>query len=483
MSVSVASPRGPLARLSISTRLFLAVLATAILMVVAMGAVASWSFKRGFVGYLNEQAMQRLEDILPRAATAYAEHGSWQFLREEPERWFEITRPGRNSGRASRFVRGEADPPVSDLTGAFLRLTLLDADHQYILGLRLKTPSSKHHIERPIVVDGLTVGWLSLEPFQSVTEVGARRFQDRQLQASWLIGLGAIALAAAIAWWVARALLRPIRRVAQATHALAGGDYTRRVPVATDDEVGQLARDFNHLAGTLERNEQLRRNFMADVSHELRTPLGVLNGELEAIEDGIRPLDTRTMQSLQAEVATLNKLVDDLHDLALADVAALAYRKADLDLTLLTRQAGLAYADRFAQAGLSLDLDLPAQSVTVYGDERRLHQLLLNLLENSRRYTDAPGQVRLRLRPPAPGQQPALATLELMDSAPDVPDAQRPRLFERFYRVDASRSRASGGSGLGLSICQRIVQAHDGSITASASPLGGLCITVTLPVA
>ncbi|MEN3110242.1 ATP-binding protein [Uliginosibacterium paludis] len=458
-------------RLSLSTRLFLAVLAVAAAAVIAAGIASHRSFQHGFLGYLNQLAIDRMESAMPRLTAAYARHGSWDFLREEPRQWIDI------------MVRGDEDrqrgrPPVSDLTGAFLRVTLLDTNHAFVMGYH---GDSESRIERAVRVNDRVVGWLSLTPFQTVSEAGAVRFEQAQLRARWTIFSAAIVLAAAIAWWVSLAVLGPVRSVARATHELAGGDYTRRVPELGDDEVGRLSRDFNHLAATLERNEAMRRGFMADVAHELRTPLGVLHGELEAVEDGIRPLDLNTVKTLQGEVRQLNKLVSDLYDLALTDVGALAYRKENIDLTGLVAEACAGFSPRLAAQGLTLETALPDAPLQAFADPSRIRQLLANLLENACRYTDAGGQVRVSLAAVTDSTRRSALQLCCEDSAPGVPPDHLTRLFDRFHRVEASRNRASGGAGLGLSICRNIVQAHDGSIEAAASPLGGLAITIRLP--
>lgn len=459
-------------KISITTKLFLAVLATAVLAVVAMGAASRWNFERGFVGYLNEQGVERLDAVLPNAVAAYRQHGSWDFLREGPGPWFEIMRPAP-SASGERFEPGRTPPPVSDLTGAMLRIALLDTNRQVIAGFR---EVRRGATERAVSVDGKTVGWVVMNPFQSVSEAGDQRFQQNQARASWVIGSLCVLLAAGIAWWIARVLLAPVKRVAGATHRLAAGDYESRVAVSSNDEVGQLARDFNSLAHTLQRNEQMRREFMADVSHELRTPLGVLHGELEAMEDGVRRLDAQAVRSLQHEVGMLNKLVTDLYDLSLADVGALAYRKADVDLRELIEASVDAFRERLASAGLRLELDLPAQPLVAFADERRMQQLFSNLVLNTCRYTDAGGVLRIAAREQGEG-----IAIDLMDSAPGVEAAQLPRLFERFFRGEGSRNRASGGAGLGLSICRSIVEAHGGTIEAKASPLGGVWVAVRLP--
>jgi two-component system sensor histidine kinase BaeS len=265
--------------------------------------------------------------------------------------------------------------------------------------------------------------------------------------------------------------------VAEATHRLAAGNYATRVAVRSTDELGRLSENFNRLAEALERNETLRRRFMADVSHELRTPLAVLSGELEALEDGVRPLTRESLASLRTELAALGKLIDDLNQLALADSGALAYRKETVDVLPLLAQALESHRERFAERGLKLETAWNG-AAPVFGDADRLRQMFRNLLENSARYTDRGGCVRVAAR--RDGER---LTVDFEDSAPGVPAEALPQLFERFYRVDASRSRANGGTGLGLAICRSIAQAHDGDISAAPSLLGGLRVSLSLPVA
>ena len=458
-------------RLGISTRLFLAVLATSALAIVLVGVATRLNFERGFLGYLNDLSTERMAVAQPRLERAYLEHGNWDFLRDAPKSWHKLLRPQPEDDLRAQSVTSNI--LTSDLTGAMLRMSLLDRQKQWVAGF----PSTgKEVVQVPIRARGETVGWLTMAPFESVADGGDQRFQQSQAKTTVAIALLALALSALIAWWVSRTLLAPVRRVAAATHRLAAGHHDTRVPVDSQDEVGQLARDFNHLALTLGRNEKLRRNFMADVSHELRTPLGILKGELEALEDGIVPLDAKAVASLQAEVARIGGLVEDLHELALSDAGALSYRQDPLDLVPLLQRATQAHQSRLQAAGLVLQVSLEVPEATVSGDAARLQQLLDNLLENCRRYTDAPGTVQLTLSESPDGWQ-----LVIEDSAPGVPTNMQAQLFDRFFRVDGSRSRDTGGSGLGLAICSNIVQAHGGQITAYASALGGVAIAIQLP--
>lgn len=457
-------------KLSISTKLFVAVSAGVLLVILSMGLATSWSFGRGFLGYINEQALERMATVVPRLASAYAREGNWAFMRNRPDRWFDIMRPDPDEERVTNDLR---TPLASDLTGALFRIALLDKDRKRVTGY---TAIGEDALVSPIVVAGETVGWLAVTPFQSVTEAGGERFQQYQLRTSLVMGVFSLLLAMLIAWWIARTLLEPVKRVAAATHRLASGDYSSRVAVASHDEVGQLARDFNQLAYTLERNEKMRREFMADVSHELRTPLSVLRGELEAIEDGVRSLDPNTMKSLLGEVGMLSKLVDDLYELSLADIGALTYRKAPCMLNDVLDNSLAIYRERFAARQLQLDLELPREPVALLADASRLQQLFSNLLENSLRYTDVNGRLRISV-----GVDRDTVRIDFLDSGPGVSASQLPRLFERFYRGESSRNREHGGAGLGLAICRSIANAHDGSLVADHSPYGGLWLTLRLP--
>ncbi|MGC7405559.1 ATP-binding protein [Pandoraea pneumonica] len=300
---------------------------------------------------------------------------------------------------------------------------------------------------------------------------------------SWLAGDNLIYLAllgvatlGAVAIRVAQRLLVPVTPLLEATHRMAMGDYSVRAPTVGADELARLAADLNRLADTLAHNDQLRRDLLADISHELRTPLSVLRGEIEAMEDGVRPLTQDALASLRVEVSLLAKLIDDLYELSLSDIGALTYQFAPVDMTERVATTVMAFRDWFDAKGIALTVHMPDDVLTVDGDLHRLTQLLGNLFENSLRYTDGGGAVRVYLS--SSGSQ---LRLEIEDSAPGVPDDALPRLFERLFRVEASRSRRSGGAGLGLALCKHIVEAHGGQIIARHSPLGGLALAIVLP--
>ena len=434
-------------RPGITGKLFLAIFATCIVLLITMHWAVRISFERGFIDYIkhgNEQRLQMLGDAL---GEQYAQHGNWRFLRNNDRFVFQILRSLEHDNNEDK--PGPGMPPHGWRT----QFWVVDQNNKVLVGPRAPVPPDG--TRRPIMVNGAEVGAVIASPVERLTRNTDINFDRQQRQTSWLI----VALSTLLA--------------ALATFPLARGI----VPAAEEFHcVGRLAEDFNQLASTLEKNQQMRRDFMADISHELRTPLAVLRGELEAIQDGVRKFTPETLASLQAEVGTLTKLVDDLHQLSMSDEGALAYQKAPVDLIPLLEVAGGAFRERFASRGLKLQFSLP-DSITVFGDRDRLMQLFNNLLENSLRYTDSGGSLKISAE-----QHDKTVRLTFADSAPGVSDDQLQKLFERFYRTEGSRNRASGGSGLGLAICLNIVEAHNGRIIAAHSPFGGLSITVELPL-
>lgn len=365
-------------------------------------------------------------------------------------------------------------PVLSDPSGLVTRIRLLDADKLLLLG---QDYPFAEHAWLPIVSDGQTVGWLTLAPSMIPVDGLAAQFKTQQDRALAIIGMLAILVSVLVAFVLTRNLLRPIRRLTEGAHKLTAGAFDTRIKVSSGDELGQLAKDFNTLAHTLEANETARRQWVADISHELRTPLAVLRGEIEALQDGVREAGPQRLRSLHAEVLSLGKLVDDLYELSLSDIGALSYHKEEIDLANVIQEVVNGFGKRFGEKGVDLQFDAArTPKVQVFADAGRLEQLFSNLLENSLRYTDAGGEAHIFIE-----LQKDKVFIHIQDSLPGVPVEMLPKLFERLFRVDDSRSRAYGGAGLGLSICRNIVDAHDGRIEASSSPAGGLWVSIQLP--
>jgi two-component system sensor histidine kinase BaeS len=265
--------------------------------------------------------------------------------------------------------------------------------------------------------------------------------------------------------------------VQAATEKIAQGEFDTRLQTKRTDEIGDAMRNINHMAAGLKKLEGARRQWIADMSHELRTPLTVLRGEIDALIDGVIAPTPQALLSLREEVLQLNALVDDLHLLAMSDLKALPCYFEEVDAARLLEGIVQRFALRATQLGLALSLDVEPGPVLVRWDAKRIEQLVGNLLDNSLRYTDAPGQVRVRLR----SADAARVVIEVEDSAPGVGGNELLRIFEPLYRADAARGRSTGGSGLGLAICEQIAKAHRGAIRAEASALGGVLLHIELP--
>ncbi|HRO61789.1 MAG TPA: ATP-binding protein, partial [Burkholderiaceae bacterium] len=385
-------------------------------------------------------------------------------------------RPGAGAEQAGTITeqapaaasRARADP----LLTIDPRLMLFDAQRALLVG---REEMAGEAILRPIDVAGRTVGYLGYVPRLQMVESLERLFSAQQQRRYAAIGAGMVAagllVGALLAWW----LTRRIRQLGAGAAALIRGDYGARVRVDGHDELAELAADFNRLGDSLEAARRARQQWIADIAHELRTPLASLRAEIEALQDGIRPLDPDSLASLAQEVGQLTRLVEDLHLLSMSDLGALDYRREPLDLGELIGDTLQARRALLADRGLALEAELPP-GTNVFGDDARLTQVFANLLQNTLRYTDAPGRLHVALA--AQGDR-VVVTWE--DSAPGVDAADLPRLSDRLFRVDGSRSRAGGGSGLGLAIADAIVTAHEGTMRASASPLGGLRWTIELP--
>ena len=493
-------------RPGITGKLFLAILATCIVLLISMHWAVRISFERGFIDYIKRGNEQRLTMLGDALSEQYALHGNWKFLRNNDRFIFQLLKsfdrdnddrfPGGRKTNAGGTPDGRLDigPPDTDGPppdgpppdgprgpgpdmpphGWRTLFWVVDQKGRVLVGPRERVPEDGSR--RNIVVNGVSVGAVIASPVERLTRNTDINFDRQQKRTSWLIVALSTILAALATFPLARGLLAPVKRLVEGTHRLAAGDFTPRVAVSSSDELGRLAQDFNQLASTLERNQQMRRDLMADISHELRTPLAVLRGELEAIQDGVRKFTPDSVTSLQAEVATLTRLVDDLHQLSMSDEGALAYQKTSVDIITLLEVAAGAFRERFASRGLTIAVSLP-ENATVFGDGDRLMQLFNNLLENSLRYTDSGGRLLI-----SASQTGRRIILDFADSGPGVSDQQLERLCERFYRAEGSRNRASGGSGLGLAICVNIVAAHGGTLRADHSPFGGVSIKVELPL-
>lgn len=473
--------------LTFRTKLALALGTLGVMLVLILYLLVRTNFEEGFIAYLNGVQEQRVERLITALQRRYPSAADWATLAASEAAWEQALEAVQGEGRRQQSRAPEAPSSRSTASG-YLSIALLAPNGQLLQGASRSNEKqarekwiSEQWPKQPVYdTEDRLIGYLARRP---ITQIGGGVDEVFYAGQQRLFGYGvvfAIGLSLLVAWPLSALLVRPIQRVAGAIEHLIARDYKIRLPGGAKDELGRLSRAMNDLAQTLDQHSETQRAWLADLAHELRTPLCVLQGELEAIDEGVRTADHATLQSLMQQVNRLTRLVEDLKEVLMTEKAALRYQFHALDLAgLLDDELALQQA-RFARAGLHLTFAGPTQGAVIQGDEQRLLQLFQNLAENSLRYTrsssDAPGQVRVTLQAQGKHWQ-----VLWEDSAPGVPAAAFSRLFERFYRVDPSRSQTDGGSGLGLAIVANIAQAHGASVRCGPSALGGLKIALLFP--
>lgn len=489
-------------RIRLVHQLAILLLGTVALAVLAMGGLVAWNLRSGFSEYLRAQDAQFLDRVMVVAENELRRHGGLPDgdLRPWLRHWVEATAPlaqrepladgteappapllpvdpreGRRRGAELRQPPPLPRPP-RDPANLGPRLLLLSLDGQLLAGRRemFYLPGQT----RALKLHGQDLALLRLADRVGGVEGVDARFLQRQYLGIAAVGAGLLLLGLLAAWRLSWRWAQPLQQAQSAARRIARGEFDVRLPEAQrDDELAALTRDLNAMAASLQQLESGRRRWIAQLSHELRTPLAVLRGELEALADGVRPWDERALQSLQEEVRRLARLIEDFHTLAVSELRQLPCQFTELQLPSLLAAAVARVAARAQAAGLSLSLDVPAELPPVRWDGDRIAQLLANLLENSLRYTDAPGQVRVLARLLEQGVE-----ICVEDSAPGLPGEALAQLFDPLFRAEVSRSRATGGSGLGLSIAQALARSHGGRLLAESSPLGGLRLRLWLPL-
>ena len=492
-------------------QLFLTLLLTGSILIALMAAIGRWNFERGFIGYINNTERQQLRPVVETLAQGYADAGNWQWITDHPDNWRVLLdthlrtrktppdggiRPGtppsaqEPAGRApppppakrdGRDERTDRKPPGKIVGTLTMDPRLLLADKQKHLLIGRERPDSPPQW-LPIVSNEQTVGFLGYHERRSLTGQLDKAFATQQRRSFFYTACAMALLSALLAVALASRLVRPILNVKDAVARIGRGQYTHRVTESRNDEIGDLSRSINTLAVSLEKNLDARRQWLAEISHELRTPVAILQGELEAIQDGVQTLDQKAIASLHVETLRLARLIDDLHDLTLSDIGALDYRFEPIEIRQVLAARINATHSQIEAASLRItirpDISSSAGTLVVNADPQRLGQLFDNLLQNSIRYTHANGEVRIDMTSDNGG-----VIINWADSAPGVTDEQLTQLFEPLFRADASRNRSHGGAGLGLAIVQRIVDAHGGTIQARHSPLGGVALHIQMPLA
>lgn len=500
--------------MKIQNKLFLFLFGFSLILVTILVLLMQWSIGKGMVEYVVSKEIETLKPVVAELSEEYQVENNWHSMEGKNKRFrrliseqfagsdFEQTerqiqrppehrRPDNPNGMPPPIRQNRPPPLREDFSrrpppspqgeGQY---ALLDTDGKLIAGHYIE---ALEYTKTAIKVNDVIVGFFAVSKRNNLTQGYEVDFVEQQQHYLWLIALVVMSLVVLVTFPLARHVVEPIKLITQGMHKLTQGDYHQSIELKRQDELGELGRDYNELAFTLAENESARKRWLANISHELRTPVAILRGELEAMLDKVRPLTPSNIASANDEVKHLQRLIDDLNLLTSTDIGGMGYRKQHEDLVLLIESEAEKYRGYLADAGIELTLEFRTQEALIYADKNRLLQLFENIINNCIKYSAAT-QLKISVtldtlaeNSAEKNQGSVIITLE--DNGVGVDESHLDHLFEYLYRVEDSRNRKTGGSGLGLSICRHIVIAHQGKITARKANLGGLAIMITLPLA
>lgn len=445
----------------LGVRLALAFLTVAVAAIAVFAALTMMSARNEVSGLTDRHREDDLAATAIAAAEAYQRADGWE--------------AADLAGAAAVAARSQATLTIVDANGEVVAAPTdaLASMMMQMHGLAAVDTPRGDPVSAAVVVDGQPVGAVMLR-FPTEAMEAERHVRDALARTAILGVLTAAAVALVVALYISVRVTRPVTALTTAAGALAAGRRETRVETDGPGELRTLAEAFNGMADHLDREDQLRRNLVADVAHELRTPLAILQGSTEALLDGVDQPTPEVLGSLNDEVTRLRRLVGDLEMLAAAEAAGLRQRSDPVDLTDVVASAADLLRPMADDRGFTIRVDpVPA---AVIGDADRLHQVAVNLIANAVKFTPTGGAITIRT-----GSTGTLAHFEVIDNGPGIPDQDLPHVFERFWR-GANGDKVSG-SGIGLAVVAELVAAHHGTVTAENVPGGGTRFTVTLPAA
>lgn len=444
---------------SITLKLILAFVGVSVVSITLVVIFTRWRSGEEFRSFLLDQNRPSIENAL---SDYYQKNNSWE-------------------GVASMDLSPQP-PPEPKWQFGHGPFTLADLDNRVVLAGEgyqigdIVSPSDLSH-GVPVKADGEIVGTLLIRSNAYRLSGPGSIFLDRfNFQILWS-GLIAMALALLLAVVLSRTITRPIRELTAATQVVSEGKLTHEVPVRSRDELGRLANSFNRMSSDLARSLNLRRQMTADIAHELRTPISIILGHTEAVHDGVLPASSETFEIIREEAARLEHLVDDLRTLSMADAGELKLSIRPYSPQKLLDDARKIFSHQARRKGISIHTRVEGGLPDLEVDPERMKQVLGNILENALRYTPENGRINL-----SAGRVDEKIELRVQDSGPGVAPEELNRIFERFYRTEASRSRNEGGSGLGFAIAKSLAEKHNGRIWAESKAGEGLTVVIQLPM-
>ena len=424
---------------------------------------------RSFQSFVNSSRLTERQEWAAALAVYYESQGSWEGI----DSLWVMSSERRGHWMGPMIVPGMMRPwpfQLADENGVVIAAARPEQIGQQLSVSQLQSSVS-------IEVQGHEVGFIAAGPATSTLRESESAFLRQVSQTIVPVGMVACAVAILLGLFLTWQLTGPLRKLKTAAQGIAGGDLSQRVDIKSRDEIGDLGRTFNEMAENLAHAEELRQNMTADIAHELRTPLSVIRGNLEAILDGVFQPTKENVASIHKQAILLSRLVDDLQELALADAGQLRIEREPTDLASLIQRTINAIKPRAEQDGVAVVTDLAHDLPILSADPQRLSQVMGNLLDNALRHSPQGGTVTVRANEVADSVQ-----VDVVDQGPGLNSEELSLVFERFYRGDKARARATGGAGLGLAIVKQLVEAHGGKVWAQSGEDGGATFSFTLPL-
>ncbi|MEA3325691.1 MAG: ATP-binding protein [Chloroflexota bacterium] len=439
-----------------------------LIILIALGAVAivtRYTTEQEVESFLGHGGQVGLENLANALESFYAENDSWKGV----ESLFPGG-PGRGKGQGTGVNDSSGNHIVADRNGMIQFSPDLNDKGRILPGEDLAQTI-------PLEVSGEIVGYLIpeggiLELPENFDSLLIERVNRATLVAALISG----GLAILLALILAALILKPVRGLTSAVKKLAAGDLSQRISIQGKGEIGTLGDAFNQMSQSLQEAEARRQALTADIAHELRNPLAIQRAHLEALQDGLYPLDHENLALITEQNRQLTRLVEDLRTLALADAGELPLSKHLIDLRKMCTETLARFEPQASRKDIQLSADCESDQILIDADKKRLWQIWDNLMQNSMRYTPKGGKIKLSLQ-----DADDLAVFTIYNNGPNISEEAFGHLFERFYRGDKARDRASGGTGLGLAIARKLTEAHGGMLTVENHPDEGVTFTLELP--